>query len=77
MSNVIKVQPRVKTIRHKGLHGKIEFHPVRRVWSYVLKLLYPVTHAGEMPSEAEAALEVKKLIDLAASGNNKHVRSTD
>jgi hypothetical protein len=76
-NNVIHVPPRLKTVRHRGLHGKIEFHPRRGVWSYILKLLYPVTHGGEKSSEAEATLELKKLIDTAAGGNNKHVRSTD
>lgn len=75
--NVITVPPRLKTVRHRGLHGKIEYHPRKKIWSYILKLLYPVTHVGQSNSEAEATLELKKLMDTAASGNNKHVRSAD
>lgn len=75
--NVISVPPRRKQVRHRGLHGWAEFHPVKKTWSYVVKLLYPVTHRGEASTEAEATLEIKKLIDTAASGNNKHVRSVD
>jgi len=76
-SNVLTVPPRVQTITYKGHFGKIEYHPLKKTWSYVLKLLYPVTHRGESATEAEAKLELKKLIDTASQGNNKHVRSTD
>lgn len=75
--NVITVPPRRKQVRHKGLHGWLEFHPVTKVWSYVVKFLYPVTHRGQVSSEAEAALEIKKLLETAAQGSNKHVRTVD
>ena len=76
-SNVITVPPRRKQVRHKGLHGWLEFHPISKLWSYTVKFLYPVTHKGKMHTEAEAELEIKKLLDLASKGNNKHVRTTD
>lgn len=74
---VTLVPPRVKTITHRGLFGKIEFHPGTKVWTYILKLIYPVTHRGKAHTEAEATLELKKLMDTAATGNNKHVRSIE
>lgn len=76
-SNVITVPPRRKPVRYKGLHGWLEYIPSRKIWRSVLKLVYPVTHNEEHKTEAEAELHIKKLIDTAASGNNKHVRSTD
>jgi len=76
-SNVINVPPRRKVVRHRGLHAILEYIPTRKLWTYTLKLLYPVTHSGESNTEHEATLEVKTLMDKAATGNNKHVRSTD
>jgi hypothetical protein len=77
MNKIASITGRVKTVTHKGLFGKVEFHPGRRVWSYVLKLVYPITHRGEAVTEASATLELKKLMDTAATGNNKHVRSIE
>jgi hypothetical protein len=77
MNKIASITGRVKTVTHKGLFGKIEYHPARRIWSYALKLVYPITHKGEAVTEASATLELKKLMDTAATGNNKHVRSIE
>ena len=75
--NVIKVPPRVKTITHKGMHGRIEFVPTLKRWLYKIKFLHTVELQGEASDEAHATLEVKKLIDKAQAGKNKNVRTTD
>lgn len=74
-ASVITAPPRIVTVTHKGMSGKAEYHPRTKLWSYIVRFLYPVTHRGQAGSEAEARLEIKKLIDIAASGNNKHVRT--
>jgi hypothetical protein len=76
-SNVVNVPPRRKTITHKGLFGIIEFHPIRKCWSYVVKLVHTTTLRGEAPSEAHATLETKKLLEQAAEGKNKNVRTVE
>jgi hypothetical protein len=68
---------RVKTVTHRGLFGRVEYKPLLKIWQYTLKLIYPVTHRGTSMTEAEATLELKKLINTAADGNNKHVRSVE
>ncbi len=76
-NNVIKVPPRRRIIYWKGLHGIIEYRPALKAWQYIVKLVYPVDHKGEMATEAQAELEVKKIIEIATTGKNKNVRSVD
>ena len=66
--NVIPVPPRRRRVHHKGMWGWVEYHPRNAQWSYSVK--YQVTHTfeGEARSEAEAALQVKMMIDLLAGG---------
>lgn len=75
--NVIKVPPRRRIIYWKGLHGVIEYRPALKCWQAVVKLIYPVDHKSEAKTEAEAELEVKKVIEIAIAGKNKNVRSVD
>lgn len=76
-SNVIKVPPRRKTITYKGMFGVIEYHPVKKIWSSVIKFVHTVTHRNEHSSEAHAELEVKRLIDVATQGKSKNVRTIE
>lgn len=71
------MKPRRKVVHYMGLHGFIEYHPGRKVWSYMLKLVYRIKHTGERDREEEATLELKKLMGVAADGNAKNVRSED
>lgn len=76
-SNVIKVPPRRKTVSHKGMFGIIEYHPAKKIWSSIIKFVHTVTHRNEHPTEAHAELEVKRLIDVAAQGKSKNVRTVE
>ena len=75
--NVTKMQPRREVVHHKGLHGFVEWHPVRKMWSYTLKLVYRIKHVGEHERKEEAILEAKKMMDIAAQGTGRNVRSED
>lgn len=76
-NNVVKVPPRRKTITHKGLFGIIEFHPAKKCWSYVVKLVYTMTKRGEEHTEAAAALKVKEILEKAADGKSSNVRTIE
>lgn len=77
MSNVVKVPPRREIVSHKGLHGFVEYHPARKLWSWTLKLVYTIKHTGEARRKEEAALEAKTLMEKVAGGTTKNVRSID
>lgn len=76
-NNVTNMKPRRKIVHHMGLHGVVEYHPARKMWSYMLKLVYRIKHSGEHAREEEATLELKRLMGVAADGNAKNVRSED
>ena len=77
MSNVIKVTPRIKTITHKGMHGIVEYVPSKKRWQYKIKFVHTVVMSDTSPSEAEATLKIKELIEKALAGKNKNVRTSD
>ncbi len=74
---VAQLPIKAKTVTYRGHFGRVVYIPTQKIWQYTLKLIYPVTHRGTSVTEAEATLELKKLIDTAADGNNKHVRSVE
>lgn len=75
-NNVIRVPPRRFPVRYKGMHGWVEYHPVSKTWTYKVKLLVTQTYEGEAPTEAEAVLEVKRVIEIVAVGGTSF-RSID
>ena len=75
--NVVKVPPRRRIIRWKGLHGTIEYRPALKVWQAVLRLVYPIDYKNEHATEAAAELDIKKQIETALAGKNKNVSSRD
>lgn len=76
VNNVIKVPPRRERVIHKGMHGWVEYHPGTKTWTYSFKYQVTFRHTGECTSKAEAALEVKRAIDIIA-GEGTSVRSVD
>jgi len=75
-NNVIRVPPRRYRVNYKGMHGWVEYHPVTRTWTHTVKIQSTTTLKGEAPSEAEAVLELKKVIEIAAGGGTS-LRSID
>lgn len=76
-SNVIRVPPRVTRVHHRGLHGRIEYHPATKRWTFTLKLLQRVLINGDAASLEEAKLRLKQKIDVALTSGGKNLSSED
>lgn len=74
-SNVVSVPPRRVKITHKGLHGWVEYLPTAREWRWSLNTQITLKQNGTAKSKDEAALELKRFLEVAANG--KHVRTVD